>query len=148
MALNIVVCLAAIILNLCFVTEKACRRLGIRPAALMLGAAAALALSGLNLRPIGELCFDAAVFAAPLSFALLSAQGGSTAAHGKAVLAKLAAWCLLPVLVSAAFALAEFFIEGYAVVELRENVIIPWQFLLSTATLAAKDIMLAKKVTV
>lgn len=53
MALNTTVCLAAIIMNLTFLTENICRRLCMRPFALAVTAAAALALANISFRPVG-----------------------------------------------------------------------------------------------
>ena len=50
MALNTTVCLAAIIMNLTFLTENICRRLCMRPFALAVTAAAALALANISFR--------------------------------------------------------------------------------------------------
>ena len=61
MALNTTVCLAAIIMNLTFLTENICRRLCMRPFALAVTAAAALALANISFRPVGEVCFDLSI---------------------------------------------------------------------------------------
>ena len=76
MALNTTVCLAAIIMNLTFLTENICRRLCMRPFALAVTAAAALALANISFRPVGEVCFDLSILALP-AFLTAFAHGGN-----------------------------------------------------------------------
>ncbi len=148
MALNTLVCIASIIAELTFITEGMRTRLGIRQNVLLLTAAAVLALSDISFRPIGEICFDASVLAAPVFLLLFAVQGGYTNRCGKEMLLRSAAAAALPILISVMVSLAVFFIEGYAVFEFDEGTLVPWQFLLCGMTLAVNDIILAKKVTV
>ena len=145
MQLNTVVCLAAIIMNITFLTEKACARLGIRPFALCFPALCALALSDISFRPAGEVSFDASVLAVPACFMLLCSSGGANSKRGKAELGRLAAVCLLPVFVSALFSCMGFVYDGYAVFEFREESLIPWQFLLCAMDIGLMDILMAKR---
>ena len=93
MALNTIVCLAAIIMNLTFLTENICRRLCMRPFAL-------------------------------------------------------AAMSMIPMLISAAISLVNYFADGFAAFDLNEGAIVPWQVLLCGMDMAIGDILLAKKVAV
>lgn len=148
MALNTLVCLAMIIAELTFITENLRMRLGIRKNVLLLTAAAVLALSNMSFRPIGEICFDASSLAAPIFLLLFALEGGYTNQFGKEMLLKSAAAASLPILISIIVSLAVFFIEGYAVFEFDEGIMVPWQFLLCGLNLGINDIILAKKVTV
>ena len=123
MALNTTVCLAAIIMNLTFLTENICRRLCMRPFALAVTAAAALALANISFRPVGEVCFDLSILALPAFLTAFILGGGYTA-------------------------LVNYFADGFAAFDLNEGTIVPWQVLLCGMDMAIGDILLAKKVAV
>ena len=148
MALNTIVCLAAMIMNITFLTENICRRLCIRPFALAVTAAAALALSNISLRPAGEVCLDLSIFAPPVFLALFGLGGGYTGRRGRVCLSRMAAVSVIPMLISAALSLVDYFADGFAVFELSEGMIVPWQALLCGLDMAVGDILLAKKVAV
>ena len=145
MALNTIVCLAAIIMNLTFLTENICRRLCMRPFALAVTALAALALAN---RPVGEVCFDLSILALPAFLTAFSLGGGYTAQRGRACLSRMAAISMIPMLISAAISLVNYFADGFAAFDLNEGTIVPWQVLLCGMDMAIGDILLAKKVAV
>ena len=144
MALNTIVCLAAIIMNLTFLTENICRRLCMRPFALAVAALAALALANISFRPVGEVCFDLSILALPAFLTAFSLGGGYTAQRGRACLSRMAAISMIPMLISAAISLVNYF----AAFDLNEGAIVPWQVLLCGMDMAIGDILLAKKVAV
>ena len=146
MALNTIVCLAAIIMNLTFLTENICRRLCMRPFALAVTAAAALALANISFRPVGEVCFDLSILALPAFLTAFSLGGGYTAQ--RACLSRMAAISMIPMLISAAISLVNYFADGFAAFDLNEGAIVPWQVLLCGMDMAIGDILLAKKVAV
>ena len=148
MALNTIVCLAAIIMNLTFLTENICRRLCMRPFALAVTAAAALALANISFRPVGEVCFDLSILALPAFLTAFSLGGGYTARRGRVCLSRLAAISMIPMLISAAISLVNYFADGFAAFDLNEGAIVPWQVLLCGMDMAIGDILLAKKVAV
>lgn len=148
MSLNTLVCLITITAELTFITESMRTRLGIRQNVLLLTATAVLALSNMSFRPIGEICFDASSLATPIFLLLFAFEGGYVNQRGKEMLLKSAAAAALPILISIIVSLAVFFIEGYAVFEFDEEIMVPWQFLLCGLSLGINDIILAKKVTV
>ena len=140
MALNTIVCLAAIIMNLTFLTENICRRLCMRPFA--------LAVANISFRPVGEVCFDLSILALPAFLTAFSLGGGYTARRGRACLSRMAAISMIPMLVSAAISLVNYFADGFAAFDLNEGAIVPWQMLLCGMDMAIGDILLAKKVAV
>lgn len=55
---------------------------------------------------------------------------------------------MIPMLISAAISLVNYFADGFAAFDLNEGTIVPWQVLLCGMDMAIGDILLAKKVAV
>ena len=119
-----------------------------RPFALAVTALAALALANISFRPVGEVCFDLSILALPAFLTAFSLGGGYTAQRGRACLSRMAAMSMIPMLISAAISLVNYFADGFAAFDLNEGAIVPWQVLLCGMDMAIGDILLAKKVAV
>ena len=95
---------------------------------------------------LGGAC--ACILALPAFLAAFSLGGGYTARRGRACLSRMAAISMIPMLVSAAISLVNYFADGFAAFDLNEGTIVPWQMLLCGMDMAIGDILHAKKVAV
>ena len=120
-------CLCAVILNATLLTEKSCKRMGVRPFDVLFPAVCTMALSLFEIKPFPELRFDPAVVLLPVGLLLVAMNQQKKGGWGRKLFMSMLIAALLPIAGVSFGALTSFLENGYAFIDLTSSALAMWQ---------------------